>query len=867
MPRLFRRLLTVLLSVTAHSLATAQVRTPGISSELAETRSRVVSDCAYRLSFTFEPGSHAVSGHVQFAFRLSSLDEDLLLDFTGELLDATINAVPSDLQRTAEDHYVLEQSKLTVGLNTFNAKFLAVSAPTGAPLTVYTDPKDGLEYFYTLLVPSDAHQLFPCFDQPDLKARFQLEMTLPKEWVGIANGDVESVEATERGNRWTFVRTAPLSTYLFAFAAGPFAEVVDERPSGIRDSRTRPMRMFLRRARVEETETNRLFSMHRESLAWLQDYFGADYPFGKLDFVLIPGFPYGGMEHAGAIFYRESALTFDHTPTASEEVRRSTLVYHEVAHQWFGNLVTMKWFDDLWLKEGFATFIAYTLLENLEPDQRAWLRFHQRVKPRAYAVDQTRGTVPIRQELENLADAKSAYGAIVYNKAPAVLRQLQAWIGPAAFQRGVRSFLRTHAFGNAVWQDLVGALEAASSKKGANWSNRWILRPGLPSVRARWSVDDAGKIRSFTIEQEGRGTSADNAWPLDLEVALFDEVDSSRTAAMVLEAGKTPVATLIGEPAPQAVLLNPRDVAYGLFVLDERSAKWLLRHAQDLDTPLRRAVAYAALRETMRQQELAPELFADFLVRLLPAEEDPQTHSWVLDNLATVLERYLPAPESIVRRQRVTEVLVSRLVSGKLKGRELETFRFLAKHGTSEFVTPLCESLLAGDTSIAGLELGAQDRFLAAASIYATTGSPTAIEKLQGSIRGDTGKYNYLARAATGDPDAKAAVFDSYFTKGEKQIPEQWVQDSLPFFHWRGQQEQTLPFLRRALERVDWVKRNRKIFFMPAWLDAFINGHSSPEALSTVETWLDSAELDVDVRRKVLQSLDDLVLAVRLRGH
>src|SRR5690606_27837709 len=262
-------------------------------------------------------------------------------------------------------------------------------------------------------------------------------------------------------------------------------------------------------------EADRVFAMHRDSAAWLAEYFDTPYPFPKLDIVLLPGFPYNGMEHAGAIFYRERSVVFEHEPNASELFRRSTLIYHEVSHQWFGNLVTMAWFDDLWLKEGFATFMAYKVLEDLEPERRAWLRFHQRVKPLAYAVDRTAGTTPIWQAVGSLADARSACGPIVYNKAPAVLRELEARIGEEPFARGVQRFLKRHAFGNARWQDLVAAIEDAARLPGSRWSERWVLGKGVPRVWVEWSVAD-GRIAAMSVHQ--RGADEGETWPLNVEV-------------------------------------------------------------------------------------------------------------------------------------------------------------------------------------------------------------------------------------------------------------------------------------------------------------------------------------------------------------
>ena len=418
---------------------------PGISSALARERANRVSKVAYELTFHCAPRADKVRGTVRLLFDLPDAPPKtpVVLDFRGDDLgEVSVNGVEITEIRQRHNHVLLPPDALNPGRNEFNASFTSRVAATGTPLSSYRDATHDEEFVYTLLVPADAHGLFPCFDQPDLKATFRLRLHVPKSWTAVANAPrTEEPEPTEQGQVFTFAETPALPTYLFAFAAGPFEVVAAE------DSGRPPLRIFVRNSKRRDMDAPALLAMHSKSVTWLESYFARDYPFKKLDIVLLPGFPYGGMEHAGAIFYRESALVFDHPPTESELIRRSTLIYHEVSHQWFGNLVTMQWFDDLWLKEGFATYVGYRLLDVLEPERHAWLRFLQRVKPRAYRIDVTKGTTPVYQQLDNLADAKSAYGAIVYNKAPAVLRELQGRVGERAFRGGMQAFLAKHAFG------------------------------------------------------------------------------------------------------------------------------------------------------------------------------------------------------------------------------------------------------------------------------------------------------------------------------------------------------------------------------------------------------------------------------------
>jgi aminopeptidase N len=844
---------------------------PGIDRELARARAVLLRDVEYDLRFRLTPGTREVEGTLTLRFRLPD-DRDpagpLVLDFAGSgLREVRVNT--RDCQpRAVHDHVLIPADLLTRDRNAIQAKFTSPVAPTGTPLTVYRDPADQREYFYTLVVPADAHRLYPCFDQPDVRARFRFELELPSDWTAVANTARETVEQTPAGVQgvfWRFAPTKPLPTYLAAFACGPFETIEAPQPDAPGITTREPMRMLLRGSQRRLADVDTLVRLHRDGLRWLAERFQVPYAFDKLDLVLLPGFPYGGMEHAGAIFYREQALVFDHPPTAAERVRRSTLVYHELSHQWFGNLVTMRWFDDLWLKEGFATFVAHQAMAALEPEQQSWLRFQQRVKPRAYEVDGTPGTVPVFQQLQNLADAKSAYGPIVYNKAPAVLRALHEQLGEAAFQRGLRDYLNAHAFGAAEWRDLAGALENSSRKDLARWSQRWLLSPSMPQVRVAWEVGGDGMVARAQLQQ--RPIGGDGTWPLQLQLVVVDTDGTRRTMSVRSDEATTALPELVGRAAPSAVLVNPDDVAYGQFVPEATTRTWLLRTLPDEPDPLVRATGTAALFEAVREAELDPAAFADVALRLLAKERDPDTHGVLLDLLATAALRYLPTERSAPLLQRATDLLLAQLRDEADSGRELSTFRFLARASTDARVLLLCRAVVGGKELPKGLVVGKQDAFLAAAALLAVgdAGVEAAFTALGERFAGeDLGKERFLARAATPTAAGKQEHFAAYLQL--EQPPEQWTQDSLSWFHWPRQEALTLPFLRQALDRWQWVKQNRRIFFMPAWLDGFVNGHASAEALAIVDAFLAEAKLDADVRQKLLQSRDGLARAVRIRA-
>ena len=363
-------------------------------------------------------------------------------------------------------------------------------------------------------MPADANQLFPCFDQPDLKARVTFTLTTPLGWTALANGSLARADTSADRVAGHFTETRPLPTYLIAFAAGPWARFTSTEHG-------RTVNVFLRRSRAREADADTLLALQQRSIAWMERYFGRPYPFEKFDMLLAPAFPFGGMEHPGVIMYNEDRFIFRERPTLPRRLGRFSTILHETAHQWFGDLVTMRWFDDLWLKEGFATYMGAKALADLEPASDAWKTFYQSNKPVAYGVDQTTGTTPLWQTMSNLDKAKSAYGAIVYNKAPSVLKQLNYLVGDTAFQKGVRAFLTTHAYANATWQDLLGSIGRAAGRPLDGFGRNFMLRPGMPVVESRMTVRDGKIARLELIQRPAQPSVSGSApWPMRTQVLL-----------------------------------------------------------------------------------------------------------------------------------------------------------------------------------------------------------------------------------------------------------------------------------------------------------------------------------------------------------
>lgn len=425
-------------------LASIQDPEPGISEALAAERARRIGNLHYDLKLQIPARREdPILGVVKLRFDLKDLGTPLVLDFAAGADHILSVSVP---YRLANGHIVFDKPVGAVEIH-----FRAGEASLNR----------NAEYFYSLFVPARAHLAIPCFDQPDLKARFTVTMQVPKGWQSLSNAPPG-------------VDTQPLPTYLLSFAAGKFQVETSGR-----------MRMFHRETDRKKVDRNlkAIFELHERAIRYMEDYTGIPYAFGKFDFLALPSFQFGGMEHAGAIDYNAASLFLEESATQQQLLGRASLISHETAHMWFGDLVTMKWFNDVWLKEVFANFMAAKIVNPSFPELNHELRFYLAHYRAAYNVDRTAGANAIRQKLSNLNDAGSMYGPIIYQKAPIVMRQLEAKLGETKFRDAVRVYLKRYSFGNATWDDLIAIFDEQTPEDLKVWSKLWIDTAGRPKAK------------------------------------------------------------------------------------------------------------------------------------------------------------------------------------------------------------------------------------------------------------------------------------------------------------------------------------------------------------------------------------------------
>lgn len=836
----------------------------GIALSLARRRAAQISHVHYDLALDLT-GTDAAAGTVAIRFDRVARSGDLVLDFRGPALaDVSVNGRPVPAEGRRDGHLVLPASVLRSGANRVDARFTTPIAASGAAVIRYHDDKDGQTYLYTLLVPSDANLLFPCFDQPDLKARFRWSLTAPAGWTVVANGPLAAKEPVRGATRWRFAETEPISTYLAAFAAGPWTRWRSAPPG------ERAITLYARASRRPEVDAEAQVATNRAAVRWLGDWFGIPFPFAKLDLLLAPAFPFGGMEHVGAVFYNEDRFVFREPPTLPQRVGRDATIYHEISHQWFGDDVTMRWFDDLWLKEGFATYMAARIQAELQPDSNAWTTFLLSTKTPAYRADATSGTQALWQPLDNLDAAKSSYGPIVYNKAPAVIKQLAFLVGEDGFRRGLHRFLARHAYGNATWQDLLGAIGTASGVDLGAFGRQYMLRPGLPRIDTQLALA-GGRIGALALVQRPARTlpgDAGGTWPMKVRVRLgyHDRPDIVLDAAFDGARAAVPAAT--GLPAPDYVWANDGDQGYGLFLPDDRTVAWIVAHVGTVRDPLLRAMLWSGLWDVVRDLRFAPDAYLAMLLDHLPGETDEQISRTILARGATALDLYLPATASAPLRDRWERALLTRIDDPQLGyGLRKDALDRLVATARTPLGLARLRDLLAGRATLVGTAIRQPTRWAIVRRLVAL-GAPDAAALYDAELQLDRSseavKDAFVARAATPDHAVKAAYFARYFD--DAALNEAWASESLGAFNTVEQAALTLPFLRPALERLEWIRRNRRIFFLPAWIDAFIGGQVDAGALAIVDAFLAAhPTLPIDVRRKVLTARDELALTVRIR--
>ncbi|MBP5334727.1 MAG: ERAP1-like C-terminal domain-containing protein [Bacteroidales bacterium] len=771
----------------------------GVSRSLALERAAHIGNVRYELTFHLpEDKAEQVQGTEILTFSLDSRRE-VLLDFregTDNIKSLRINGKEVPVNWEAEH---LRLGKLPAGENTIETDFI--------PGNQALNRNDG--YMYTLLVPALARTVFPCFDQPDLKAVFSLKLDIPEKWVAVSDGGLLSESISGGRKTLAFNDTKPISTYLFSFVAGEWS-VAEDTVDGI------PLHLYYRETDPQKVaQIPEVFSQVASAIRWMEDYTAIPFPFEKYDFVAIPGYQFGGMEHPGAVQFTDRRIFLNPDPSVDQLLSRSDLIAHETAHMWFGDAVTMQWFDDVWTKEVFANWFAAQITGPRFPEVDTPLSDFKKFNIPAYEEDRTEGTNAIKRSLENLSDAGLIYGNIVYDKAPVVMGMLAERMGPEAFRTGLREYLAKFLYSNADWNDLIAILDRHTPEDLEAWSHSWVTEKGMP----QYSADSNGNVLQHDPWDRGL------EWPQDVDVTNIGGVR----------------------------LLNLSGKGYGFFEHDALSLNYAMEHIMDFERPIERISILANLYENHLDGRLPALRLANFLAGFAAAETEPLLVSTALSYLSSLAYQGGPSQRSEI--EKLFETLSRNISLGQ---EQSAAFKSL----TGFFSDPdLAEELYRvwkEQKPWIGVKLSETDYTSLAfqLAIRLPERSESILREQRARISGADRirEFDFLKPSVSPDKAVRDSVFRALLQPENRRV-EPWAESALEYLNHPLRQAQALDYILPALEALQDVQRTGDIFFPKKWVAATLHGHSSPEADAIVDSFLEShTDYPPLLKDKILQA-------------
>lgn len=610
-----------------------------LSQTRAFKRSERVSNVNYQLSFNLT-GQENFTATSTINFDLSDNKTPLTVDLNkAEITNLIINGktvTEPNLNQNYNGWFItLPAQQLKQGSNKVSVSFTRKHNTNGEGLHRFKDPVDGKVYLYSHFEPAAAQQMFALFDQPDLKATYELTVSAPKDWTVFSA--TRETKTTPQGEftLWQFPKTLILSPYNFSMHAGPYTMWQD-------NSGKYPLRLFARQSVADQITPEHWFTYTKQGFEFFDEYFGINYPFKKYDQVLVPDFLYGAMENSAAVTFAEKSFLTNGEMSQSRRQRLASVIMHEMAHQWFGNLATMKWWNGLWLNESFAAFMATLATSEATEFNNAWRSFYAGGKQAAYSADQQVTTHPIEVPVPSTANAFDNIDAITYSKGASVLNQLRHLLGEKIFQQGIHNYLKDNAYKNAILDDFINSLAKASGKDLSQWQQDWLYQAGVNTIEANYQCEQ-GIITSFELLQ-----SADDNQPTlreqKIQLALFNATHPgfklTNKMAVIYNGSNTPVHELIGAACPDLVYPNYQDWAFVKVNLDKRSFATTQKSLAQIENPLLRSMLWQSLWDSVLDGKLPLNKYLSVALANVPLEQDYTTLGQVLDQL-TAANAYL----------------------------------------------------------------------------------------------------------------------------------------------------------------------------------------------------------------------------------
>ncbi len=828
----------------------------------AHERARQLNVGSYQVHVDLTGGETTFTSVTTVSFRCGSPGASTFIDLTASAVsEITLNSAA-----VSPDAFDGDRIRLT-GLQADNELRVVAECAysrSGEGLHRFTDPVDGGVYLYSDLETFDAHRIYACFDQPDLKAAFEFSVTAPGSWRVISNMAPDVTPQAAPGGDpaaayWHFPPTPVMSSYITALAAGPYHAVTAEH-DGI------PLGIYCRASLAQYLDPEEIFEVTRQGFDFFHAAFGVRYPFGKYDQLFVPEFKEGAMENAGCVTFLEDYVFRSRVTDFARELRAETIL-HEMAHMWFGDLVTMRWWDDLWLNESFATWAGTLAQADATRWRAAWTTFAQLHKAWAYQQDQLPSTHPIAADIPDIATVEVNFDGITYAKGAAVLKQLVAYVGKDNFLAALRRYFEQHAFGNATLADLMAALEATSGRDLSTWSKQWLETAGVNTLRPEFHTDADGMFTSFAVLQEAPATHP-VLRPHRIAVGLYDRTEAGLIRRRRVEADvsgdRTVLTDLAGEPRPDLVLVNDDDLTYAKIRLDEHSLRTLISAIGEFQDPLPAALCWSAAWDMCRDAEMAARDYVRLVMPGLDSVGDISVTQTLLRQAGAAARRYTdPAWRDTGLRliAATSRKLLQRAEPGS--DRQLAYLQALIGVAAEPGDLALLRGLLDGSTTLDGLAVDTELRWrLLHRLVSRGAAGPAEIAAELARDATDAGERRAATcRAAIPDATAKQAAWDAV-TSGT--LPNAVFRATLSGFVDPDQPELLQPYAQRYFDVIgdiwrDWSSDMAQWFVNNAYPLFLV----SPETVRMTDGYIAGANPPAPLHRLLTECRDSVQRALR----
>ena len=728
----------------------------------AAERSALLTVASYEVALDLTTSEKTFRSTTVVKFKSNQAGASTFIDaITADVHSVVLNGESLDVNKVSDglriqlDNLQLE-NELTVVADAFYMN-------TGEGLHRFVDPADGEVYLYSQFEVPDSRRVFAVFEQPSLKATFQFTITAPEAWKVVSNQATPASTSNGEGKAtWVFEPTPVISSYITALVAGPYSEVRSELTSS--DGRVIPLGVFARASMTEFLDADYIFEKTRQGFEFFEKAFDYPYPFDKYDQLFVPEFNAGAMENAGAVTFTETYVFRSKVTDAIRE-RRVITILHELAHMWFGDLVTMQWWNDLWLNESFAEYASHLAVAEATEWKNTWSTFAALEKSWAFRQDQLPSTHPIVAEINDLQDVQVNFDGITYAKGAAVLKQLVAWVGQEKFLAGVSQYFKKHAFKNTELKDLLVELEKTSGRELKSWSKLWLETAGVNTLKPELSVSENGTITHFVIQQSAI-ESQPTIRPHRMAIGFYDLVDGklSRTSQIELDVDgeRTHVSQLVGLQQPALILLNDGDLAYAKIRLDNKSWQTALEHLSDIEDPLARTIVWGAALDASRDAEADPADFIRLVLAHIATETESTTMMTLLRQLVTTGNLYVNADARQSALSQIADGLLHLARNAEAgSDAQLQFVKFFALFARSPQQVQALESILSGAEQLAGLTIDADLKWeLLTGLVVAGAAGHAEIDSLVEQDRTANGeKAAAGARAAIPNAENKASTW------------------------------------------------------------------------------------------------------------